>query len=106
MRKFTLLALIAASAVCLSATVWAKPVPYAAPRETARLLPGPDFKVANGYCTACHSADYITTQPRKVGAGFWQGEVTKMVKTYGAPIPDADAKKIVVYLNATYRKAP
>ena len=33
---------------------------------------------------------------------FWQAEVTKMIKVYGAPIDDSDASKIVDYLAATY----
>src|SRR5258707_13354579 len=49
-------------------------------------------------------ADYIDTQPRgpKFKKDFWQAEVTKMIKVYGAPIDDADAAKIVDYLAATY----
>ncbi len=49
-------------------------------------------------------ADYINTQPRgpKFKKDFWQAEVTKMIKVYGAPIDDADAAKIVDYLAATY----
>ena len=55
-------------------------------------------------CTACHSADYVSTQPRgpKFKKDFWQAEVTKMIKVYGAPIDDADVGKIVDYLAATY----
>jgi hypothetical protein len=93
--------LVTASAV---AAARATPVVYTAPPETAVLRPGPDLETANGYCGACHSVDYILTQPPTMGAGFWQAEVTKMVKAYGASIPDDDAKKIVDYLNATYRK--
>jgi len=33
---------------------------------------------------------------------FWLAEVTKMIKTYGAPIDEADVPKIVDYLAATY----
>jgi hypothetical protein len=52
-----------------------------------------------GNCTACHSADYIKTQPRgeKFKKDFWAAEVTKMIKVYGAPIDDADVGKIVDY---------
>jgi hypothetical protein len=109
MRRSTLLALLAIAGAGLALGAGpgsAKPIPYKAPPETAKLAPGPNLDSAEGYCAACHSVDYITTQPRSVGAGFWQAEVTKMIKAYGAPIPDEDAKKIVDYLNATYRKAP
>lgn len=82
----------------------AKPVKYVLPEETAALKPGPNQDVALNNCTACHSADYIQTQPRgpKFKKDFWQAEVTKMIKVYGAPIDDADAAKIVDYLTATY----
>jgi len=32
----------------------------------------------------------------------WDAEVTKMIKAFGAPISDADAKEIVDYLSANY----
>ena len=78
--------------------------PYRAPPETAALKPGPNVEVAERYCRACHSADYITTQPPKVAAGFWQASVAKMVTVFGAPIPAEDQARIVAYLNATYRE--
>jgi predicted secreted protein len=78
--------------------------PYSPPAETAALKPGPNVEVAERYCRACHSADYITTQPPKVAAGFWQASVTKMVTVFGARVPPEDQAKIVAYLNATYRE--
>jgi mono/diheme cytochrome c family protein len=82
----------------------AKPVKYELPEETATLKPGPNQDVAMNNCTACHSPDYVQTQPHgpKFKKDFWQAEVTKMIKVYGAPIDDADAAKIVDYLTATY----
>jgi len=32
----------------------------------------------------------------------WEAEVNKMVKAYGAPVPDTTAKKITAYLQAHY----
>jgi hypothetical protein len=58
--------------------------------------------VVQNNCTACHSADYINTQPHGLKKDFWQAEVTKMIKVYGAPIEDADVGKIVDYLTANY----
>ncbi len=107
MRAFVLPALLALGcAITLTSSVGvrAAPVAYDPPPETAVLKPGPNLDVANNYCGACHSVDYILTQPPSVGGAFWQGEVTKMIKAYGADIPDADQKKVVEYLNATYRK--
>ncbi|MEH2471478.1 mono/diheme cytochrome c family protein [Nitrobacteraceae bacterium AZCC 2161] len=100
-------ALIAATAVIVGSglvTLHAKPVTYVLPDETAAFKPGPGVEVAQNNCTACHSADYIQTQPRgaKFKKDFWQAEVTKMIKVYGAPIDDGDAGKIVDYLTATY----
>jgi sulfite dehydrogenase (cytochrome) subunit B len=85
-------------------TVAAKPISYDLPDETAALKPGPDVEVVQGNCTACHSVDYIQTQPRGPGfkKAFWQAEVTKMIKVYGAPIDEKDVGKIVDYLAATY----
>lgn len=84
----------------------AAPAAYKLPPETAALAPGPDRDLAQGVCTTCHSADYITTQPRPLADphAFWTAEVAKMRGPYGAPIDDADAKKIVEYLAATYGK--
>ena len=60
----------------------AAPVSYTLPEETAVLKPGPGLEVAQNNCTACHSADYVNTQPRgpKFKKDFWQAEVTKMIK--------------------------
>ncbi|CAN5359319.1 sulfite:cytochrome C oxidoreductase subunit B [soil metagenome] len=82
----------------------AKPINYPLPDETAAFKPGPGLEFAQNNCTACHSADYIQTQPRgaKFKKDFWQAEVTKMIKVYGAPIEDGDVGKIVDYLTATY----
>lgn len=83
----------------------ASPVKYDLPSENAALKPGPGVDVAQANCGTCHSADYVNTQPSGAGFGkdFWQAEVTKMIKVYGAPIPESDAKTIVDYLAATYR---
>ena len=81
----------------------AAPVDYKLPDETAALKPGPNLEVAQNNCTACHSSDYIKTQPiMKSKKDFWQAEVTKMIKVYGAPIDDADVPKIVEYLSSAY----
>ena len=53
-------------------------------------------------CKACHSADYISTQPPGKGKAFWQAEVQKMIKVYKAQIAEGDAAVIADYLAATY----
>jgi len=103
MRQRLLLALAAAAGLGLVAT-HAAPVSYTLPEETAAFKPGPNLEVVQNNCTACHSADYIKTQPRgeKFKKDFWTAEVTKMIKVYGAPIEDADVGRIVDYLTANY----
>ncbi len=48
-------------------------------------------------CLTCHSLRYIQMQPafpRKT----WEKIVDKMIKNFGAPIPDSSSKVIVNYL--------
>ena len=53
------------------------------------------------YCNICHSTDYIPMQP-----GFseqkWAAIVHKMIKVYGAPVPEKAAAQIAAYLGAHY----
>lgn len=97
-------ALVVLGLVAPAGASLAAPVDFELPPETAAFLPGPNSETALGNCTACHSSDYISTQPRgeRFGREFWQAEVTKMIKVYGAPISDADVGKIVDYLAAVY----
>ena len=103
-RLFAPLFAAAAIASLAFGAVTAAPVNYKLPDETAAFKPGPNLDVVQNNCTACHSADYINTQPRgpKFNKDFWQAEVTKMIKVFGAPIDDADVSKIVEYLAQTY----
>lgn len=94
-------AILAATAFATGA-IQAAPIAYELPEETAAFRPGPNLDAVTNNCTGCHSADYINTQPQgpKFKKEFWQAEVTKMIKVYGAPIEDADIGKIVDYLAA------
>lgn len=108
MKKSKLFPLLGAIALTVMgsavAATRAKPISYVLPPETAALKPGPNMEVAQNNCTACHSADYIQTQPRgeKFKKDFWLAEVTKMINVYGAPIDQADVNKIAEYLAQTY----
>jgi sulfite dehydrogenase (cytochrome) subunit B len=108
MKQSTFVALASIVAMTIAGTdiaaLGAKPISYKLPDETVAFKPGPNLEAAQNNCTACHSADYIKTQPQgpKYKKDFWQAEVTKMIKLYGAPIDDADVSKIVDYLAATY----
>jgi len=103
MKKQMLLSLAAVVAIGVVAAR-AVSVVYKLPEEAAAFKPGPNLEVVKANCTGCHSSDYVNTQPRnfKSKKDFWQAEVTKMIKVYGAPIEDADVPKIVEYLAATY----
>src|SRR5947207_11192444 len=48
-------------------------------------------------CNVCHSTRYIMNQP-PLSREAWTADVTKMRKTYGAPIADDKAAEIVDYL--------
>jgi hypothetical protein len=82
----------------------ARPVNYKLPDKAVEFKPGPIVDIVKNNCTVCHSADYIQTQPRgpKFKKDFWQAEVNKMIKVYGAQIEEADIGKIVDYLTANY----
>ena len=62
--------------------------------------PGRDKIEAN--CASCHSLDYITTNSPFMTRQVWDAEVTKMIKAFGAPIGDTDAKTIADYLKKNY----
>jgi len=48
------------------------------------------------------SLDYIQINSPFLNAAGWNAEVTKMIKAFGAPIDEADAKAIVDYLAKNY----
>jgi len=96
----------AALGLLLASSTQAAPRNYTLPEETAELAPGPNLEIVQGNCGACHSSEYISTQPRTFTnpRAFWTAEVTKMQHAYGAPVADADVPAIVDYLVATYGK--
>ena len=69
------------------------------PSPVISMKEGPGRDLTNKYCNICHSLYYITTQP-KFPKAKWQAEVTKMIKTYGAPISEENAKVIADYISA------
>lgn len=62
---------------------------------------GEGKSLVTSYCNACHSPRYILMQP-PLSREQWAAEVTKMVKTYGSEIPEADQAAILNYLSAHY----
>jgi sulfite dehydrogenase (cytochrome) subunit B len=91
MRIFAIVALAALMAL-----------PAAADEPTVQLKPGPGLDKVEGNCGACHSLVYIQMNSPFLNAAGWNAEVTKMIKAFGAPISDADAKDIAAYLAANY----
>jgi len=78
-----------------------KTIPMPADHAYATLKIGPGVEVTRQQCVSCHSTDYIVMQPRG-NARQWDGVVTKMIKVFGAPVSDQDAKTIVEYLATKY----
>ena len=75
----------------------APPYPLFAPA----LAEGEGRAETESFCSICHSTRYIVMQPPLPG-DTWGAEVNKMMKVYGAPIPETSAQKIVQYLQAHY----
>lgn len=80
--------------------------PALAEEQPITLKAGDGLDAVQGNCGACHSLDYIAMNSPFPTPAVWDAEVTKMIKTFGAPIADADAKKIVDYLSKTYSAKP
>ena len=76
--------------------------PAAADEKPVQLKKAPGLDKVEGNCAACHSLDYIQMNSPFLNAAGWDAEVTKMIKVFGAPIGDADAKAIADYLKANY----
>lgn len=72
------------------------------PPETAKFKPGPGVEHAEANCMTCHSADYIKTQPPGEPFKFWNAEVAKMKKVYGAQFADDQIEPIAKYLTKEY----
>jgi len=109
MKKIIIFAMLVAAAAFLIQ----RPAPIAQAEETGTVhtitLPTipPDLKEGAGkdrtliFCAICHSVDYISMQPH-LPAKNWDALVQKMIKVFGAPITEEDAKTISSYLAAQY----
>jgi sulfite dehydrogenase (cytochrome) subunit B len=73
-----------------------------AQEQEIKLKPGPGLDKVEGNCAACHTLAYIPMNSPFLDAKGWEAEVTKMIKAYGAPVDDADAKAIAEYLAKNY----
>ena len=72
--------------------------------DRVALKAGADKDVVEANCIGCHSLDYILMNSPFLDAKGWTAEVTKMMKAFGAPVPEAEAPKIAAYLAANYGK--
>ena len=77
-------------------------VPAIAQEKPVELKKAPGLEKVEGNCSRCHSLDYIVMNSPFPNAALWDAEVTKMIKAFGAPISDADAKIIGDYLKKNY----
>jgi len=89
-------ALIIVMAAC------AIPFVAAAQEKPVELKKAPGLDTLEANCSGCHSLDYIVMNSPFPNAALWDAEVTKMIKAFGAPISDADAKVIADYLKHNY----
>lgn len=102
MKKIFLIGIVALIVPALGAAAPVfKSVQLEFPPDAASFPDGPNVKVVNQNCLACHSADMVLDQPLLPRAA-WAAEVAKMRATYKAPLKDEDIPLIVDYLAATH----
>jgi mono/diheme cytochrome c family protein len=87
-------------AIMLLAAAFAAPA--AANEKPVDLKKAPGLDKVEANCGACHSLDYIIMNSPFPNAALWDAEVGKMIKVFGAPIDEADAKIIADYLKKNY----
>jgi sulfite dehydrogenase (cytochrome) subunit B len=68
-------------------------LPVAAQEKPVELKKAPGLDKIEANCAGCHSLDYIVMNSPFPNAALWDAEVTKMIKAFGAPISDADARE-------------
>ena len=73
-----------------------------ADEQVIKLKQAPGLDKVESNCAACHTLAYIAMNSVYLNGAGWDAEVTKMIKAFGAPIDDADAKIIADYLKKNY----
>ena len=76
--------------------------PAAAEEKPVQLKKAAGLDKVEGNCASCHSLDYVLINSPFPNAAVWDATVTKMIKAFGAPIDEADAKVISDYLKNNY----
>ena len=74
----------------------------AAGEESIQLQDAPERDLVVARCSVCHSADYVQMNAPVLDRAGWQKSVRKMIDTFGAPISEDDARRIVEYLANNY----
>ncbi len=97
----TLVRTISCAVVLLAGAASAEEITLPSDHPDGTLKSGPGSEVAQRSCALCHSTDYIVMQPPG-DQKQWDGVVTKMIKVFGAPLSDADAKAVAEYLARQY----
>jgi len=77
-------------------------VPALADEQQIQLKKADGVDKVEANCQACHTLAYIPMNSKFLNAAGWNAEVTKMIKAFGAPIDDSDAKTIADYLAKNY----
>jgi len=77
-------------------------IPAVADEKFVQLKKADGLDKVEANCQACHSLDYIPGNSVFLNAAGWDAEIGKMIKAFGAPIDEADAKAIGDYLKKNY----
>ena len=91
------LVLAACAAIAMVLATWT-----ALAQSPIELKAGAGRDLVTGYCSQCHSLDYIQGNSPFMNRQTWEAEVQKMIKAYGAQVPADEVPKIVDYLAAQY----
>jgi mono/diheme cytochrome c family protein len=99
--KQMLISVLAGVLGLLAFTASGEPLKIVLPPETSAFRVVPGAEIAMAQCLQCHSAEYITTQPR-LGRNAWKASIEKMRAKYGAVVPSETEVALLEYLVGTY----
>lgn len=97
MNRLLFLGALISAAALAAADSWELPL------DEPQLKPGPGVELVAQNCQICHSADYISTQPR-MNRTAWSATVQKMREKYGATLQTNQVDQVLDYLVSTYGK--
>jgi mono/diheme cytochrome c family protein len=66
------------------------------------LKDAPGRQLVENNCAGCHSLDYPRINAPFLDRKGWEAEVAKMIKAFGAPIPQENVPGIIDYLTRSY----